>query len=180
MDVDVLNEIFKYFNLKQLISIKSVNKLFNQLSSDQIKNIIDGNIYPDDYFDNHNIINDEYNYPISSLFNNEGYWSINHVDINKDDIVNYHLMITKLYFINNVYYYQYGENDGNDWILIGKIDDFYIVFEASCDYTGFDCQGGGEFNYSKNWKNLWNKYTSDIIRKMMLNHYGYQYFKISM
>ena len=54
--------------------------------------------------------------------------------------------------------YQIGENDGDSWICIGKrADGYYLFFEASCDYTGFDCEGGGQINYSKDWEYFWNK-----------------------
>lgn len=44
--------------------------------------------------------------------------------------------------IEAVYYYEIGWNDGDDWRLIGVLDDgTYFYFEAGCDYTGFDCQG---------------------------------------
>jgi len=37
-----------------------------------------------------------------------------------------------------------GENDGPDWICWGRLHDGrYFVARAGCDYTGFDCRGGG-------------------------------------
>jgi hypothetical protein len=38
-----------------------------------------------------------------------------------------------------------GENDGDDWIIWGRLKDgrwFYL--HAGCDYTGWDCQAGGD------------------------------------
>ena len=37
-----------------------------------------------------------------------------------------------------------GENDENDWIVAGQLDDErYFFLCAGCDYTGWDCQGWG-------------------------------------
>lgn len=38
-----------------------------------------------------------------------------------------------------------GEHDEEDWILAGITkDDRGFVLKAGCDYTGWDCQAGGE------------------------------------
>ena len=38
-----------------------------------------------------------------------------------------------------------GENDGPDWIIAGVLQDNRGFFlSAGCDYTGWDCQTGGE------------------------------------
>lgn len=37
-----------------------------------------------------------------------------------------------------------GENDGPDWIMLGKLrNGRYFFLSAGCDYTGWDCQAGG-------------------------------------
>jgi len=37
-----------------------------------------------------------------------------------------------------------GENDGPSWIAVGKLNDGrWFSIDASCCYTGWDCQGGG-------------------------------------
>ena len=38
-----------------------------------------------------------------------------------------------------------GENDGDEWVMWGRLRDgrwFYL--HAGCDYTGWDCQAGGD------------------------------------
>jgi hypothetical protein len=38
-----------------------------------------------------------------------------------------------------------GENDGDEWIIWGRLNNgrwFYL--HAGCDYTGWDCQAGGD------------------------------------
>ncbi len=37
-----------------------------------------------------------------------------------------------------------GENDGDDWICLGKLKTGrWFFLSAGCDYTGWDCQAGG-------------------------------------
>lgn len=37
-----------------------------------------------------------------------------------------------------------GENDGDDWIIWGELKDGrWFSLSAGCDYTGWDCQAGG-------------------------------------
>jgi hypothetical protein len=38
-----------------------------------------------------------------------------------------------------------GENDGDSWLAVGILKDGrYFLLTAWCDYTGWDCQAGGE------------------------------------
>lgn len=38
-----------------------------------------------------------------------------------------------------------GENDERPWVAVfGMKDDSFTYLEAGCDYTGWDCQAGGE------------------------------------
>ena len=37
-----------------------------------------------------------------------------------------------------------GENDGPDWVMVGRLKDGrWFAVAAGCDYTGWDCQAGG-------------------------------------
>lgn len=48
-----------------------------------------------------------------------------------------------------------GENDGDEWIVWGKLKDgrwFYL--KAGCDYTGWDCQASGSSYTSQNKQDL--------------------------
>lgn len=48
------------------------------------------------------------------------------------------------------YWIREGENDGNPWELLCKLDnDNYVFYSANCDYTGFGCQGGMRAYVSK-------------------------------
>ncbi len=40
--------------------------------------------------------------------------------------------------------YEEGENDGPDWICLGRVKDGrWFFLRAGCDYTGWDCRSGG-------------------------------------
>lgn len=48
-----------------------------------------------------------------------------------------------------------GDNDGPDWLAIGKVTDGrYFVIEAGCCYTGWDCNGHGTIHVSTSWNEL--------------------------
>lgn len=47
--------------------------------------------------------------------------------------------------VAHVVAYSEGENDGPAWLILGTLKDGrHFFIEASCDYTGWDCQAGGE------------------------------------
>jgi len=48
-----------------------------------------------------------------------------------------------------------GENDGPSWLMCGRLNDgrwFYL--SAGCDYTGWDCQAGGDAQVADTLSNL--------------------------
>jgi hypothetical protein len=48
-----------------------------------------------------------------------------------------------------------GENDGPSWLMVGKLKDGRFFFlEAGCDYTGWDCQAGGDSQVADTLDNL--------------------------
>lgn len=48
-----------------------------------------------------------------------------------------------------------GENDERDWITVARLKDGRIAFVfAGCDYTGWDCQAGGQVVVSNDLGNL--------------------------
>lgn len=50
----------------------------------------------------------------------------------------------ELEHVTEIYASVEGENDGEPWLAIGHLrDGRYFFIEASCDYTGWDCQAGG-------------------------------------
>lgn len=60
------------------------------------------------------------------------------IPIDMDDLVNF----TKKINDENVLYIRPGENDGPAWLLVARIKNIYIFYNAWCDSTGFDCRGG--------------------------------------
>jgi hypothetical protein len=70
-------------------------------------------------------------------------------DTDKSDPGDFPNNITEYYWIRE------GENDGDAWELLCKLDnDCYVFYSASCDYTGFDCQGGMKAYISKDKNTL--------------------------
>lgn len=48
-----------------------------------------------------------------------------------------------------------GENDGPSWVMVGKLKDRRFFFlDAGCDYTGWDCQAGGDAQVADTLDNL--------------------------
>ena len=47
--------------------------------------------------------------------------------------------------VAKVYKMSAGENDGAAWIMFGRLKDGrHFFLNAGCDYTGWDCQAGGD------------------------------------
>ena len=61
-------------------------------------------------------------------------------------------------FPNNIsylYWVREGENDGDEWIALGDLENgAFFFYTGSCDYTGFDCQGGMNLWVSKKFENI--------------------------
>ena len=75
---------------------------------------------------------------------------------------------------DKIYYYQEGENEFQEWIIIFKNNNKYVYFKASCDYTGFDCQGGGDVSFSNNKTKFWNYCLDQYARLLLLKKNGYE------
>ena len=63
-----------------------------------------------------------------------------------------------------------GENDGDSWSLVAKLrDGRYGYVDAWCDYTGWDCQAGGDSEIKNTLEELqrWSL-TSKLRRKLGL------------
>ena len=57
--------------------------------------------------------------------------------------------------IQEHFWIRLGENDGDSWISCGVLTNGnYFLFTGSCDYTGFDCQGGMNLWVSSSWQNI--------------------------
>lgn len=71
-------------------------------------------------------------------------------------------------FPNNIteyYWIKEGENDYESWDCLCKLDNgYYAYYTASCDYTGFDCQGEMLMFISKNKERLFYEGMNLITR----------------
>lgn len=69
--------------------------------------------------------------------------------------------------VGQILHLRTGENDGNTWIVVGQLDDSrWFLIEAGCDYTGWDCQAGGQAWVSDSLQNLEQFGYTDNIRSM--------------
>lgn len=111
-------------------------------------------------------VNVAFKYPMDSFLKGDGYWDVN----NSRDITEAHRIMFRTLMnlkFDEVYFMQEGQCDGEPWFILAKVKGFYIYFEASCDYTGFDCRGGGTFGYSNDWKTVWNMYCTNYFRTLV-------------
>ena len=141
-------------------------------------NILTGDINPKEYFGYIGPMLDFkkcFDYPIDS-FGLEGSWEMNNSKtITKENIEFFKQLIYSPY--DEIYYLQDGRNDHKGWYIYAKVGEYYIHFEASCDFTGFCCRGdGGSFGYSTEWKTLWNSYMKKNSRDALLMANDYKEF----
>ncbi len=72
--------------------------------------------------------------------------------------------------ITEYYWIHEGENDEEPWMCLCKLsNDCYVFYSASCDYTGFDCQGGMEMIISKDKERLFTMGLTDKQRQMCID-----------
>jgi hypothetical protein len=77
--------------------------------------------------------------------------------------------------IAEVYYFRNGTNDEESWVVIGRLKNgLYFYFESSCDYTGFDCQGGAEAILAYEWASLKDYGLCETVREQIENGDGIQ------
>lgn len=55
-----------------------------------------------------------------------------------------------------------GENDGEEWLCVGRLKDGrWFILSAGCDYTGWDCQSGGQASVAVSFETLRRKGITD-------------------
>lgn len=99
----------------------------------------------------------EFDYPINAFYQGHGAWTMEPVPgepeadpVERDNLLDYEQF-------DVVYYARIGENDGEHWTFaVRHTNGYYVYFDAGCDYTGFDCQGGGSIVYSRDSKAMWS------------------------
>jgi hypothetical protein len=75
--------------------------------------------------------------------------------------------------IESYYWIHEGTNDEGAWKCLCKLTNgFYAYYEASCDYTGFDCQGMMNIQLTKDAKKLYEYLvTTHIIHEILKEKY---------
>lgn len=96
-------------------------------------------------------LEENFAYPIESFLKRDGVWSFT-----CDGNISMKKMLD-LKQVSTVFYYRLGVRDDEEWILICQLKNgYYMYFRASCDYTGFVCQGGGNIACSSSWNTFVN------------------------
>jgi hypothetical protein len=104
----------------------------------------------------------------NSTYQEEGDWNYGPVlgeenapNVRKREMVNY-------YNFEKVYYAKPGMNDDENWtFLVKHKNGYFVFFDAGCDYTGFECQGGGSIKYSKDGNRMWLFGLDESTRKLL-------------
>jgi hypothetical protein len=101
----------------------------------------------------------KFSYPFRSFHDNVGCWSSIAFGKKTEQLSKDNLLDLDVLKSSKVYFHQIGECDEDAWIfIIKRPDNVYLYFSASCDYTGFDCRGGGDLFYIKDdWSAFWKK-----------------------
>ena len=98
----------------------------------------------------------EFEYPIASFLGEDGSWTLSATFGKNYPVPNKEMLLDNQQF-EKVYHFKEGHNDDDAWEFIVKHKNgFYIMFDASCDYTGFDCRGGGMIIYDDDPKSFYN------------------------
>lgn len=110
---------------------------------------------------------DIFAYPKSACEEDEGCWSI-HTDCKPVLRIRNVLDFNQLEQ-SQIFFFQRGQNDEEAWIFIAKRKDgLYIYFNASCDYTGFDCRGGGVLMYTySGFEKFWTLFLDSYGRMLL-------------
>jgi hypothetical protein len=109
-----------------------------------------------------------FEYAITCL--HEGYDWKNYDDLKVPSVQDIMAMLWSFEF-DEVYYFQEGANDMEEWMLFVRVGDLYIYYEAWCDLTGFECQGRQDVHYSKDLDTIWNNgLRSESVRNEILRN----------
>jgi hypothetical protein len=117
----------------------------------------------------------DFSYPIKSYFEGEGNWTLKdptgRIQMIKDDLFK---------DIDAIFAYRIGEHDGDSWIFLGHAPEYYLFIEASCDYTGFSCRGGGTIAIINDWVQMWNLCMNSDSRDYILRENGLPAFQLTV
>lgn len=118
-----------------------------------------------------------FDYPISACLDDSSCWSFEGLPGKSKPSIAIRTILD-LARITEIYFYQEGENDERAWIFLAKHKSgYYVYFCASCDYTGFDCQGGGEIIIDKSLSDLWRLGVPTSMRETIVESLGFKVCK---
>lgn len=110
----------------------------------------------------------DFTYPIDAYHHVDGDWdfgpTLNEASAGVDAVKT---MLDPLHF-QKVYHVDYKEGEWT--FLVYNTNGYYVYFNASCDTTGFDCQGGGTVCYAQSWKNMYAFGLTDDMREIIPKH----------
>lgn len=67
-----------------------------------------------------------------------------------------------------IFYLREGQNDGDRWLMVFGAGNGRIgVLSAWCDYTGWDCQSGGDVRYASSVQEAVTMYLSAEERRLL-------------
>ena len=106
--------------------------------------------------------------PVGSALCGEGHWTYECLPGKGNPSIPLETILDET-LLTEVYFYQEGANDGDDWVFLAKhISGNYVYFSASCDYSGFSCQGGGEIIIDKSISELWQLGIPACIKRAII------------
>lgn len=80
-----------------------------------------------------------------------------------------------LTFVKRVVCADEGCNDGPSWICVAELDDGrYVIVDAGCDYTGWDCQSwGGIVDYFDSEAEALSNLTPEQAERLEVTNVGH-------
>lgn len=106
------------------------------------------------------------NYAYSSYLSEDGDWQVRGTP--QAGMLEY--STDREFEIKKVISYSEGERDEAPWVMFGELHDGSVFhFIASCDFTGFDCQGNGVITYAPSWVDLLNNLSPRALNYLIRN-----------
>lgn len=144
---------------------------FSWFPKDIVRHIIKYFIYDTDNdfptIDKSKINWKKFEYPIKSFFAGEGSWDSKFIGMTTADNLWNEPLNTDLF--EKVFLFQQGKCDEESWIfLIKHRNGYFVYFNASCDYTGFDCRGGGTIICGTDFDHIWTMEMTNDSRNLFL------------
>lgn len=191
---DELLEIIMFYTGPDFLNIDNTRCM--NVYKNFYSKLIKGNVDPGMCFNLYKLTVTDYEQfegPINSLMGNEGRWIINNFSMCTSYDMNLIIMAEKvldlalieayaIYYLDEKFNKYLGEprwmlrfeeTSENRRFLVGKINEYFVYFEAECNYSGFDF-GGGSLSYNTDWKTFWNFSLTQEAREFLLREQQYE------